>query len=59
MKNPRNTPELIIDTEGQVTFTKTDKGGVRINLFQQDSLTDELSQGETRDLIKWLVSNLV
>jgi len=47
--------ELILDTEGQVTLTETDNG-LKIELFQQNSLSDEIDKSQVHQLIKWLVN---
>lgn len=54
-KEPK-VEQHIIDTEGQINFTKTENG-LEIELFQQSFLKDEISKGQVRDLIVWFVQN--
>jgi len=59
MKTPIEEKELIIDTEGQVTFKRTNEGNLEIELFQQRFLQDELSKGDAINLMKWLMKTFI
>ena len=59
MENEPELIELIIDTEGQVELTKMSGGGLRLSIFQQDSITEELQPSDVKRIMKWLVANFV
>jgi hypothetical protein len=59
MKTPIKEKTLTIDTEGQVKFTRTEKGELNIELFQQRFMRDDIERKDAIKLAKWLIENFI
>lgn len=59
MKNKPANRELVIYDEGQITFKINNRGNLDIEIFQQNALRQELSRGEMKHLVKFLLDELL